>query len=147
MLDHDFRQDAALRRQRLVEEMVSRTGITEAMIDELMTRFYDTALRDAVLGPMFARIPDWDGHLAKVKDFWSSVILTSGRYQGQLMQVHLPLRLLKDHYLRWLELFESTAQAVCPPAAAAHFIEVARRIANRFQMATAAQAERSSEPQ
>ncbi|MCL2713873.1 MAG: group III truncated hemoglobin [Alphaproteobacteria bacterium] len=144
MSEQDFRSDGVVRRQRMVRQVVARTGITEVMIGELVTRFYDAARRDPGLGPMFARIPDWDGHLAKVKDFWSSVILTSGRYQGQLMRAHLPLRLVGDHYERWLELFESTARAVCPPPAAEHFIAVARRLADNFQTASSAHAQQTS---
>jgi len=134
------REEAAARRNLLTQDVVERTGITEAMIGELVTRFYDNAREDALLAPIFAKIQDWDEHLAKLKDFWSSVILMSGRYHGQPMQAHMPFALIGDHFDRWLDLFEKTAQEVCPPAAAAYFIDRARRIADSFETASATRA-------
>ena len=37
----------------------------------------------------------------------------------------------------WLELFEATARDLCPPAAADHFIERARRIAESLELGIA----------
>jgi hypothetical protein len=42
------------------------------------------------------------------------------------------------HFDRWLQLFERTARGVCPPAAAAHFIERAQRIAQSLELGIAA---------
>jgi hemoglobin len=53
----------------------------------------------------------------------------SGRYHGQPMAAHLPLPIEDRHFARWLALFNETAQEVCPPAAAAHFGDRARRVA------------------
>jgi hemoglobin len=61
----------------------------------------------------------------------------SGRYHGQPMQVHFPLSIEPRHFDRWLALFEQTTDDVCPPAAAATFMEKARRIADSFEMAMA----------
>ncbi len=140
------REEAAARRSLLVQDVVERTGITEAMISELVTKFYGRVREDGLLGPIFAAVQDWDEHLAKLRDFWSSVVLTTGRYHGQPMRAHFPLPLVGDHFDRWLDLFEQTARDVCPPAAAAHFIDKARRIADSFEMASATQAGRLSSP-
>ncbi|MDP2116533.1 MAG: preprotein translocase subunit TatC, partial [Brevundimonas sp.] len=53
------------------------------------------------------------------------------------MPKHLPLPVDARHFDRWLELFEATAEDVCPPAAAAHFIERARRIAESLELGIA----------
>ena len=140
------REEAAARRNLLVQDVIERTGITEAMIGELVARFYGRVREDELLAPIFAAVQDWDEHLARLRDFWSSVVLTTGRYHGQPMRVHLPLALVGDHFDRWLDLFEQTAREVCPPAAAAHFIDKARRIADSFEMASATQAGRISSP-
>lgn len=140
------REEAAARRSLLVQDVVERTGITEAMIGELVAKFYGRVREDDLLGPIFEAVQDWDEHLAKLRDFWSSVVLTTGRYHGQPMRAHLPLTLSGDHFDRWLDLFERTAREVCPPAAAAHFIDKARRIADSFEMASATQAGRLSSP-
>lgn len=135
-----------MRRGLLAQEVMERTGITEAMIGELVDKFYGRVRQDDLLGPIFAVVQDWDEHLAKLRDFWSSVVLTTGRYHGQPMRAHLPLTLIGNHFDRWLDLFEQTAREVCPPAAAAHFIDKARRIADSFEMASATQAGRISSP-
>jgi len=121
-------------------EIAARTGIDEAMIERLVRRFYDAVRRDPMLAPIFdARIRDWEPHLQRMFAFWSSVALMTGRYHGQPMQKHLSLPADGRHFDRWLELFEATARRECPPAAADHFIERARRIAEslEFGMASA----------
>jgi hemoglobin len=69
--------------------------------------------------------------------FWSSVALMSGVYHGRPMPKHLPLPVDARHFDRWLELFEATARELCPPAAADHFIERARRIAESLELGIA----------
>ena len=140
------REEAAARRNLLVQDVIERTGITEAMIGELVTTFYGRVREDDLLGPVFAVVQNWDEHLAKLRDFWSSVVLMSGRYHGQPMRAHMPLKLAGDHFDRWLDLFEKTAVEVCPPAAADLFIDKARRIADSFEMAAGTQAGRIVSP-
>ena len=140
------REAAAGRRNLLVQDAIERTGITEEMIGELVAKFYGRVREDALLGSVFAAVQDWDEHLARLRDFWSSVALMSGRYHGQPMRAHLPLALIGDHFDRWLDLFEQAAREVCPPMAAAQFIEKARRIADSFEMASATQGGRIASP-
>ena len=128
----------AERRERITAEITERTGITEAMIERLVRAFYARIRADAVLAPIFdARIRDWEPHLAQMCAFWSSVALMSGRYHGTPMAKHLPLPVDAGHFDRWLELFEATAHEICPPAAAAHFVERARRIATSLELGIA----------
>lgn len=130
-MDHDQdREDAAARRQASIAEVTARTGIDEAMIERLVHRFYERVRADEMLGPVFARrITDWGPHLERMCAFWSSVALMSGRYHGRPMQQHAPLPVDATHFDRWLGLFAQTTAEVCPPAAAAHFLERARTIA------------------
>lgn len=126
------------RREQIVAEIVRRTGIDDAMIDRLVRDFYARVRSDALLGPVFeARIRDWDVHLERMCAFWSSVALMSGRYSGQPMAAHMRLPVDGRHFDRWLALFEETAGDVCPPAAAWHFVERARRIAQSFELGVA----------
>lgn len=129
---------AAERREKITAEIVARTGITEALIERLVRAFYAKIRTDAVLAPIFeARIQHWEPHLARMCAFWSSVALMSGRYHGTPMAKHMPLPVDADHFDRWLTLFEETAVEVCPPAAAAHFVELARRIAASLELGIA----------
>jgi hemoglobin len=125
------------RRSTLVHEISERTGITDAMIADLVETFYARVRKDPLLAPVFAKVGNWDEHLARLRAFWSSVVLMSGRYHGQPMQAHFPLSIELRHFDRWLARFEQTAGDVCPPAAAATFMEKARRIADSFEMAMA----------
>lgn len=128
----------AEQREQITAEIVARTGITEAMIERLVHDFYARVRSDAVLAPVFeARIRDWGPHLRQMCAFWSSVALMTGRYHGTPMAKHMPLPIDADHFDRWLALFEDTARRVCPPAAATHFVERARRIAASLEMGVA----------
>ena len=129
---------AAERREQITADITARTGITEAMIDRLVRSFYDRVRADEMLGPIFdARIKNWEPHLQQMCAFWSSVALMSGRYHGAPMPKHLPLPVDAAHFDRWLALFEATAAEVCPPEAAAHFVERAHRIAASLELGVA----------
>jgi len=126
------------RRTRISTEIAERTGIDEAMIESLVNAFYARVRPDPVLGPVFgARIKDWEPHLRQMYAFWSSVALMSGRYHGTPMVKHMPLPVDAAHFDRWLELFEETAREVCPPKAAEHFVERAKRIAASLELGVA----------
>lgn len=128
----------AERRAAITAEVMARTGITEAMIESLVRRFYDKVRADEMLAPVFdARIKDWEPHLQQMFAFWSSVALMSGRYHGTPMAKHMPLLVDATHFDRWLSLFEQTARELCPPVAAAHFVERARRIAASLELGIA----------
>jgi hemoglobin len=128
----------AERREAITAGIMERTGITEHMIERLVRGFYVKVRKDAVLAPIFdVRIRDWEPHLAQMCAFWSSVALMSGRYHGTPMVKHMPLPVDAGHFDRWLELFESTANEICPPVAAAHFVERARRIAASLELGVA----------
>ena len=129
----------AARRAQIIASIKAETRIDEVMIEKLVRSFYARVREDAYLAPIFtARIADWEPHLQRMCAFWSSVALMSGRYHGQPMQAHASLPVDARHFERWLELFEATARDVCPPEAADHFIQRARRIARSLEFGIAA---------
>lgn len=112
--------------------------ITEALIEELIRAFYTKVRADGDLGPVFeAEIgEDWEPHLAKMFDFWSSVTRMTGRYRGKPTAVHQRLSGVKpEHFLRWLALFRETARDFCAPDIAPIFIDRAERIGESLQLA------------
>lgn len=114
----------------------TRAGVTEAMIHDLVHRFYGEIRTDPALGPIFRRVlgEDWGSHLAKMCDFWSSVLLMTGRYAGNPMTAHLQVGGIRPtHFARWLHVFRQTAQQVCPPAAAELFVMRSEMIARALQ--------------
>jgi len=114
-------------------------GVTEPMIRGLVEAFYARVRQDPELGPIFNReVEDWDAHLAKLTDFWSSVMLMSGRFKGRPMATHAAVGdITPAHFARWLALFAETAAEVCPPPAAELFAARARTIGQSLQMGLA----------
>lgn len=115
-------------------------AVTEAMIHDLVHAFYARVRQDAALGPIFNRaVRDWEAHLSKLCDFWSAVMLGTGRFKGAPVAVHAQLpEIDASLFARWLKLFRQTAQEVCPPGAAALFIARAEIIAESVQLGIAA---------
>ena len=140
-------EGAAERRARITRDLMDKTGIDDPLIERLVRTFYGRVQADPLIGPVFAaRIVDWEAHIAKLCAFWSSVALMTGRYHGQPMQTHLQLPIAAEHFDRWIAIFEATANELCPPEAAAHFIERARRIADSFELGMAARQGRIASP-
>jgi hemoglobin len=134
----DDPEGAAERRARITSDLMDKTGIDDAMIERLVRTFYARVQADPLIGPVFAaRIEDWEAHMLKLCAFWSSVALMTGRYHGQPMQAHLELPVAAEHFDRWISIFETTANELCPPVAATHFIDRARRIADSFELGMA----------
>jgi len=111
--------------------------VTEPAIRLLVDRFYTKVPQDPALGPIFDdAIADWDPHLATMRDFWSSIMLTSGRYHGNPVAAHRKLEGLTPHlFERWLALFAETCGELFDARLAATFMDKARRIATSLQLA------------
>lgn len=122
------------RRAVLTRQVSDATGLDRPRIEAFLRAFYGAARQDALLGPAFAGVADWEEHIARLTRFWCSVALMTGDYHGQPMQAHVPLRLSPPHFARWLALFEQTAHASLTRPGAEHMIERARRIARSLEM-------------
>jgi hemoglobin len=98
---------------------------TEDEISRLVDHFYAKVREDASLGPVFNEaVKNWDAHLALLKDFWTTVLMTSGRYKGNPMLAHFRLPIEERHFGRWLQLFSETA---CEEMSAGHAEVVMRK--------------------
>ncbi|MEP7351146.1 MAG: group III truncated hemoglobin [Sphingorhabdus sp.] len=112
-------------------------GIDDALISRLVEAFYSQVRNDDLLGPIFsAHVSNWNPHLARMKDFWASIIMESGRYLGQPMQKHITIGGLEQrHFDRGLTLWRSTVDSlVTNPQAAEQFRSSADRIAKSLLM-------------
>ena len=111
--------------------------IDEAGLERLVHAFYARVREDAELGPIFnAAIADWPEHLGKLTAFWSSVMLTSGRYKGQPVPAHLKHRGRIDPAMfdRWLNLWRETARDMLSEDAARMVADKADRIAESLKL-------------
>jgi hemoglobin len=128
-------------RNVLINGALLPDALDERMIHDVVHGFYAAIRDDAILGPIFhgaiAR-EAWPVHMAKMCDFWSSMLLKTGRYDGRPLPPHLKIPGLgEQHFRRWLKLFRSTVQRICPPDIAGLFMERALRIAHSFRLAVA----------
>jgi hemoglobin len=116
---------------------VNRPAIDEAALERLIPEFYARVRRDPEIGPVFNdAVHDWPGHLDKLVAFWSSVMLTSGRYKGNPMMMHLKhsARIRPEMFARWLAIWRETTDELLDPQAAAALQEKAGRIAESLQL-------------
>jgi hemoglobin len=113
--------------------------VTEHSIERLVDEFYRRVRLDPTLAPIFARAiasDEWGPHLSTMQKFWSSVMLTSGRYKGNPVAKHLQLDgmnpLLFDH---WLSLFAQTCRELFIDDVTNEFFIKAERIAESLKLA------------
>lgn len=117
--------------------------MAESRLDEkglagLVDAFYARVRNDADLGPIFNdAVRDWPEHLEKLTAFWSSVMLTSGRYKGQPVPAHVKHRdrITPALFDRWLALWKQTTDELMTADAAAALQDKAGRIAESLQLA------------
>ena len=113
--------------------------ITEASISVLIDAFYARIRRHPVLGPIFEAAiaeDEWPEHLETMRRFWSSVMLTSGRYSGNPFTVHRAVVGIERRlFVDWLALFTEIASELFEAGPATEFAAKAQRIATSLQLA------------
>ena len=129
-------------RERVIEEETpcaalpeKAAEITEDSIRRLIWGFYGKVRKDEQLGPVFTAAvgvsdEEWEPHLHQMVDFWSALMLGSGRYQGNPLQKHRALPAFDIRLFdRWLQLFAETAHEIHEGGAAQRYIDTSERIA------------------
>lgn len=112
--------------------------IDEAQLEALIPRFYARVREDALIGPVFdGAIADWDDHLKKLVAFWSSVMLTSGRYKGNPVAAHMKHlgAITPPMFDRWLALWAEVTDEILPTPTASALQLKAARIAESLKLA------------
>ncbi len=82
----------------------------EKDVRKLVDTFYSKVRRDVLLAPIFEPVigGNWDHHLERMTDFWSTLLLYTKKFSDDPLTKHLPLALTKEHFDRWLFLFQGT---------------------------------------
>lgn len=72
--------------------------------------FYDKVRNDALIGPVFSDtiIGDWQPHLDKMYAFWNASLFGVSGFRGNPFARHAPLKIERQHFDRWLLLFNET---------------------------------------
>jgi hemoglobin len=109
---------------------------TEEEVATLVHSFYAKVRQDEVLGPIFdAQIDDWDHHLARLVDFWSSILRRTGQFSGSPMAKHAVMPgLSAELFQRWLMIFRQNAAEQPNAAMAEQACLMAERIAQSLWM-------------
>lgn len=82
-----------------------------AELETLLRDFYEHALADPLLRPVFVDVAhmDLEQHLPVITDFWVKVLFDEGTYSGRTMAVHRGIHarapLTGEHFARWLALW------------------------------------------
>jgi hemoglobin len=80
---------------------------TKKDIALLVDTFYNDVLRDDLLAPFFKSM-DFDLHKPKMIQFWSFVLLDEAGYTTDVTKKHMHMKLSKEHFDRWLKLFNAS---------------------------------------
>ena len=111
--------------------------ITEDQLTQVVAAFYSRVRRDPELGPIFnGAVEDWDEHLQTLARFWSSVMLTTGRYKGNPLAAHMKhvTAISPALFERWLALWRQTTDELVAPSTARLLQAKAERIAESLQL-------------
>jgi hemoglobin len=122
----------------MISSIAKLDQISEDGIHQLVDAFYTKVRRDPELAPIFLRaIPgDWQPHLNRIYAFWSSVMLTTGRYKGNPVVKHLAIPgIRRQLFERWLALFNETSSELFDDRISREFRVKAARIAESLMLA------------
>lgn len=93
----------------MTKDIVNRNDI-----ELLVNAFYAKVIADKELGHIFQEIAkvNWTTHLVAMYDFWENIILFTGSYEGNPMNLHQHLHhiipLNETHFKQWNKLFIQT---------------------------------------
>ena len=120
---------------------------TIADVEELVRRFYQAAIPDPQLGPIFHAFGvDWSVHIPKLVAYWSRELLGEPGYTGRPVGAHSPVLRCRPfgeaEIGRWIELWEETVDELFTGAVA----DLAKRRASLAGEAVAHLARRADSP-
>lgn len=84
----------------------------------LVDRFYQEALIDTILEPIFSKIvgDKIAVHMPVMYNFWSSILLREQTYTGNVMlkhiAIHKTIALETEHFDQWIALWEKTVDSL-----------------------------------
>ncbi len=116
---------------------MKHSSITEDSLSRLVYRFYADVRADDLIGPVFeAALHDkWDVHLPRMVQFWSTMLLGTRDFSGNVYGKHMALDGIQPaHFNRWLTLFQRTVQHLFEPAPAKTIMAIADKIAASLQL-------------
>ncbi len=83
---------------------------SRAEIQLMVDTFYTRVRQDELLGSIFDNVikDRWPEHITKMYGFWETVLFGGSTYKGSPFPKHARLPVSKEHFDRWLSLFNQT---------------------------------------
>jgi hemoglobin len=111
---------------------------TRADLARLVDAFYADVFADRHLGPLFAHLAGerWPEHRARMIEFWSTTLLHTRSYRGNVMRKHVGLlpALQPAHFEHWLGLWRRHTVQQLHPDDAEELFATARGIARNLHL-------------
>ena len=108
---------------------------TTESITALVHGFYADVRADPLLGPVFeeALRDHWEPHLARMVDFWSTVLLGSKSFSGNVFAKHMALQgVTPAHFAAWVRLWGQHTDRLFAPEVAHELQATAHGIARNL---------------
>ena len=104
-------------------------------IQHLVRDFYADVVNHPLLGPVFTSElgSRWDSHLDRMVDFWTTVMLGTRSFRGNLVQRHLQLQNVRPaHFDAWIQLWTQHTDARFDSATTSKLRRVAHDIGRQL---------------
>lgn len=111
------------------------TQPTADTIAQLVQGFYADVRLDPLLGPVFERAlhGQWDTHLQRLVDFWSTVALGTRSFKGDVFGKHMVLTgVTPAHFAAWTGLWQQHTNRMFAPDVARELQAAAHGIARNL---------------
>ncbi len=111
------------------------TRPTADTITQLVHGFYADVRQDPLLGPVFERAlhGQWDTHLERLVDFWSTVALGTRSFKGDVFARHMALTgVTPAHFAAWVGLWQQHTSLWLAPEVAQDLQVAAHGIARNL---------------
>lgn len=121
-----------------MNSVIDPPGRAELHLDSittLVTQFYDDVRADPLLGPTFETVlgDRWASHLPRMVAFWSTVMLGSRSFSGNVFAKHMAVPgVTARHFERWLHLWALHTRTMFGGAEAGQLQQVAGDIARNL---------------
>ncbi len=109
---------------------------TKDDIANFVTIFYTKVRQDELIGEIFNNKiapEDWPAHLAKLTNFWNTVLFGQIDYRGNPFSKHANLPIDAKHFDRWIKLLTATIKENYKGTVANTVLEKANKMSLMFQ--------------
>jgi hemoglobin len=130
-------EDSAVPSRKEKLRCVRSQDISDTSIHQLVDRFYTMVREDALLRPVFDNVlqGSWSTHLPRMVAFWSSVLLGTRQFQGNVYGKHMALAgITEQHFVQWIKLFKQATLDIFDDVTAATIFKKADQIATSLQL-------------